>query len=245
MSDIKGFILYEGPSVLDGAPIVVIATLKTSNVKTGNMVQTWILRADQSPIDASQNGDDVSVCGACPHRHFLEGACYVNLGQAPLSVWRAYMRGIYPRITHGDMLDMIGRELRIGAYGDPAAVPFWVWRALVETIKPRVRTGYTHQFAHKNFDPRILNYCMVSADTIKQAQKIHKFGARTFRVKTHEGALLHNEIECLSDTKGLQCIDCGLCDGANGKVNIAISVHGSRSNRYENKYQNANIIVRG
>ena len=32
----RGFILYEGASVLDGAPIVVVATLKTQNRKTGD-----------------------------------------------------------------------------------------------------------------------------------------------------------------------------------------------------------------
>ena len=45
----RGFIMYQGPSMLDGAPIVVIATMSTSNVKTGQMVQTWILRADINP----------------------------------------------------------------------------------------------------------------------------------------------------------------------------------------------------
>ena len=49
----KGFILYEGASMLDGAPIVVIATMKTSNRKTGDMVQTWILRSDVNPVEAS------------------------------------------------------------------------------------------------------------------------------------------------------------------------------------------------
>ena len=52
----KGFVLYDGPSVLDGQPIVVIATMETSNRKTGNMVQTWILRSDISPTDASKIG---------------------------------------------------------------------------------------------------------------------------------------------------------------------------------------------
>ena len=36
----RGYILYEGPSMLDGEPIAVIATMTTSNVKTGDMVQT-------------------------------------------------------------------------------------------------------------------------------------------------------------------------------------------------------------
>ena len=39
----NGRILYEGPSMLDGAPIVVIATgfaERTANAKTGSMIQT-------------------------------------------------------------------------------------------------------------------------------------------------------------------------------------------------------------
>jgi hypothetical protein len=240
----KGYILYEGESVLDGAPIVVIATLETSNVKTGNMIQTWIVRADQSPVEASNSGDDVSVCGSCVHRHHLGGACYVNIGQAPLSVWKAYKRGIYPIATMADLKRIQGRSLRIGTYGDPAAVPFRIWDALIRAVKPKTRTGYTHQVAHKNFDHRILQFCMASADTPKQARKLHAMGARTFRVKTSEGDFLPNEIECLSDSKGVQCIDCGLCDGKGEQVNIAITVHGSRANRYETKYQNANVIAR-
>ena len=56
---IKGFTLYEGASVLDGKPIVVLATLETSNAKTGAMVQTWILRSDVEPHQAVKTGDDV------------------------------------------------------------------------------------------------------------------------------------------------------------------------------------------
>lgn len=240
----KGIVLYKGESVLDGAPIVVIATFETSNVKTGDMVQTWIMRDDIDPIEASKQGLDVTVCGSCVHRHSLGGACYVNLGQAPLSIWRAYKRGAYPMATMATIKPIIGRALRLGAYGDPAAVPFNIWDGLIRAVKPKTRTGYTHQVAHKNFDHRILNFCMASADTPKQARKLHSMGARTFRVKTSEGDFLPNEIECLSDSKGIQCIDCGLCDGKSGQVNIAISVHGSRSNRYETKYKNVNIIAR-
>lgn len=242
--DHKGVVLYKKASVLDRSPIVVIATFKTSNVKTGDMVQTWIMREDIDPIEASKQGLDVTVCGSCVHRHSLGGACYVNLGQAPLSIWRAYHRGAYPEATVETLAPIIGRALRLGAYGDPAAVPFHIWDGLVRAIKPETRTGYTHQIMHRNFDHRILRYCMASADTPKQALKLQSMGARTFRVKTSGGDFLPNEIECLSDSKGVQCIDCGLCDGASDGVNVAISVHGSRSNRYENKYQNVNIIAR-
>ena len=63
------FVFYRGPSMLDGAPIVAIATIaRTSNVKTGAMVQTWIMRADTNPIDAARHGLDSSICGTCVHR---------------------------------------------------------------------------------------------------------------------------------------------------------------------------------
>ena len=41
-----GIILWEGKSELDGKPIVLIAIDHSSNSKTGDMVQTYILRSD-------------------------------------------------------------------------------------------------------------------------------------------------------------------------------------------------------
>jgi hypothetical protein len=85
MAKQKGFILYEGASELDNAPIVVIATMSTNNRKTGKMVQVWILRSDIDPIEAFKSRADYSICGNCPQRWSLGGACYVNIGQAPSS----------------------------------------------------------------------------------------------------------------------------------------------------------------
>ena len=42
----NGIIFYEGPSVLDGAPIVGIALAKSTNRKTGDLVQTYIIRSE-------------------------------------------------------------------------------------------------------------------------------------------------------------------------------------------------------
>ena len=100
-----GYIAYEGPSAIDGAPIVVIVNKindKSANAKTGALVQTFILRADVPPTEALASGADVSICGACPHRPILakqsgEAPCYVNVGRAPLAVWHAYKRGRYAR----------------------------------------------------------------------------------------------------------------------------------------------------
>jgi len=246
----SGFVFYRGPSVLDGAPIVGIATLSSSNIKTGpkgkgNMVQTWILRADMSPIDASKAGDDAAICGACPHRHSLGGACYVNIGQAPLGIYRAFRRGAYPDHSDIDIGEALaGRGVRLGAYGDPAAIPLAAWRQLLRGAK--MWTGYTHQARHPNFDRGLLRYCMASADTPKQAQKLRDTGARTFRVKSAGAPLMAGEILCLSESKGAKCIDCGLCDGASRDASsIAIDVHGSRSNRFDAALGRAQMIARG
>ena len=107
-------------------------------------------------------------------------------------------------------------------------------------------TGYTHQSRHPNFDAALLRYCMASADTPKQAQKLHDMGARTFRVKTESAPMLPGEIECLSDAKGIKCIDCGLCNGRdNTAPNIVINVHGSRSINFERALGGAQLIARG
>ena len=74
---------------------------------------------------------------------------------------------------------------------------------------------------------------MVSADTPRQALKYQSMGAKTFRVAL-EGDYLHdNEIECLSESEGLQCNVCKICDGT--KKNVAITVHGSRSNKFKSQ----------
>jgi serine/threonine-protein kinase RIO1 len=72
---------------------------------------------------------------------------------------------------------------------------------------------------------------MVSADSPKQALKYQAMGAKTFRVAMQDDYLFDNEIECLADSKGIQCIDCGLCDGKS--ANVAIAVHGSLASRFK------------
>jgi len=226
----RGFVLYDGPSILDGEPIVVIATLETSNRKTGNLIQTWILRSDISPTDAAKIGLDASICGQCPSRHFNGGACYVNIGHAPLAIYKAYKRGLYPAfdpIAHADYIT--GRKVRLGAYGDPAAAPFEVMDSIAKMGISW--TGYTHQIKHRAFDSRFIELCQVSADSPKQALKYQAMGAKTFRVAMEGDALADDEIECLADSKNIQCIDCMLCDGAS--KNIALTVHGSRKSKFK------------
>ena len=73
-----GIILYEGPSVIDGGPVVVIANRiahASGNEKTGAMVQTFIIRRDMRPLEALSSGADKSICGGCIHRPANGGTC--------------------------------------------------------------------------------------------------------------------------------------------------------------------------
>ena len=53
-NNMKNGIIYNGPSLLDGKPIVVIATYSDRNTKTGKVLQTYIIRSDISPLNAKK-----------------------------------------------------------------------------------------------------------------------------------------------------------------------------------------------
>jgi hypothetical protein len=236
----SGYIIYRGASLLDGKPIVVVAITKSGNAKTGNMVQTYILADNgKSPVESAKSLEDVSVCGDCKHRRGTGGSCYVNLGQGARSVMDGVMRGIYPDgLTHA-YLECIGRKVRLGTYGDPAAVPEYVWYMLLEHAAGW--TGYTHQWASGKAD-HVKQWCMASADTISEFAAAKFAGWRTFRVRSEnatgaEGLKYVNEMACPASAeqgKRLQCEDCMACSGGidSKKASVTIVVHGSLKNRF-------------
>jgi hypothetical protein len=213
-----GYIIYEGPSELDGKPIVVIFVEESKNKKTGNIAQTYILRSDIPPIEAAKTGEDRSICGDCMHRPVNNNSCYVTLHHGPRAVYAAYRRGSYNQKRPSDA--GAGYIVRLGAYGDPAAVPPRIWSQLL--ISSAGYTGYSHQ-AHQ--DDRLQGLCQASADTEEQAKELQAKGWKTFRVKTEDQPLLPKEIMCLNTTLGKSCRDCMICDGKT--VNVAINVHGA------------------
>jgi hypothetical protein len=216
----NGAIIWQGPSAFDGAPIVAIVTGirgASQNRKTGDMLQTWILRADMSPIDALATDSDESICGGCPLRGILKDgkrkgrACYVNPGQAPLSVWRAFDRGSYPVMSPSDVADVVaGRAIRLGAYGDPAMVPLSVWEDLTRNASSW--TGYTHQWRTR---PAYRGLLMASADTVTDRREARAAGWRCFYVVPRGAAFPTGAMECAATRarNPLQCADCGACAG--------------------------------
>lgn len=225
-------IIYEGPSNIDGKPIVVIATQGTRNRKTGDMLQTWVLRADIDPVTASRTGADVSICGSCVHRGTAHDgekgqakrrSCYVNLLFGPMSVYKAYRRGSYEFCTDLATLGA-GKMIRIGSYGDGAAVPQNVWDELCSRAKGW--TAYTHQ------DNRFPDRFMTSVESRADAIDAWDRGERTFRViRNVNDVITGSEILCPASAEAgnrTTCENCKLCAGASiAARNIAIVVHGA------------------
>jgi hypothetical protein len=238
---INGFVFYDGPSALDGAPIVGIATglnnarkkhADGANRKTGAMVQTYILRADTLPSAALKAGQDVSICGDCKHRG---GACYVRVEQGPTVVKKAHARGAYPMRTLEEARALTaGLRVRVGTYGDPVAIPADAWRALLADSAGH--TGYTHQW-NKAFARGYQDFCMASCDTAEETRAARAQGWRTFSVVGK--ADYHETIRTMGKTflcpaskeagMKLQCSDCLACDGNRSArhAHVAIPAHGA------------------
>jgi hypothetical protein len=226
----RGFIFYRGKSPIDGAPIVGIATLESKNGKTGNMVQTWILREDMHPLAARASGADRAYCGDCPMR----SECYIEWGKAPSQVWKTFARGGYMDLRRKPALMrriVMGRMVRLGAAGDPAMIPLQHWLKVLEGAEGW--TGYSHQWREPWAQP-MRELTMASVESLEDQDLARAMGWRTYRIRRQGEPLARNEIACPSDTTGRQCIDCRACDGAlkPAAASVAIIIHGPRAKAY-------------
>lgn len=226
----KGFILSEFKSPLDGKDCVAILTLESSNRKTGNMCQVWILRQDVNPVEAVESGEDYSICGDCIHRKnnvTKKRSCYVNVGQSPNSIWKAYRRHAYlDGLDHIDTVAKLlkGRSIRWGAYGDPALIPYPVFETFNDMAESH--TGYTHQW-RKNFSQIYKKTFQASCDGLNDYLTATAHGWNTFSVLPVGGLNKKFGKQCPAtvDNSQAQCLTCKLCDG--GKENIFVEAHGS------------------
>ena len=236
MAKPKGYIIDKGLSPIDGKPYVVILTVKSTNRKTGNMAQVFIMRDDINPVEAINTGEDYTICGDCPHRRKQvwdakrkrfkwERSCYVNVGQGPNSVWKAYKRGAYKLLWLDSEVAAIlkGRKIRWGAYGDPAIIDPKVvsyFNSLADG-----HTGYTHQW-REAWAQQFNGVFQASCDGFNDYMVASDHGWKCFVVvsKTATPDYAKQCPATVTNSKA-QCITCSLCDGA--KRDVYVNAHGS------------------
>jgi hypothetical protein len=160
-----------------------------------------------------------------------ERGCYVTVAHAPNNIYKTMGRGKYDLLTPDAVNALLKRNrigLRLGAYGDPAALPSDVISSLVCGLGHW--TGYTHAWKSR---PDLAPFVMASADSPDDATLAHALGFRTFRTRLDSQPLMAGEIACpASDEMGHRttCDKCSLCDGSRAtdeRKHIAIIVHGA------------------
>ena len=214
-------------SKINNKPIDLILTITSKNTKTGDMPQLWIAEHATSGSASIKNKTDDTVCGDCAFRgdksKGVPRLCYVN----PMAVNAATKAPKTEPVPEHPRV-----PIRLGAWGDPGAVPVEDLLEVVHTHGGRgkkTHTAYSQRWRHEpNSGHAAL--CMASVHTPAQALLAQKLGWRTFRV-TNEDALMPNEVWCPATAEGgskTDCRTCCLCDGtSNGKtVNVAVKVHG-------------------
>lgn len=241
---ILGYIAYEGASMIDGSPIVVIVNKIDSaskNDKTGAIVQTFILRSDVSPIDALNTGADVSICGDCGHRPYLiktgesdAPPCYVNVGRSVRAVYEAYKRGRYVKADEATIARALADKIvRLGTYGDPFAAPVGMWLKILRYAAGH--RGYTHQWQRPDFDVAAWSpLVMASADNIDEAAHANLLGMRVFRVSVGVDVQA-GEASCPASREAgarATCAKCTLCSGTSIQArDIVIADHATGHER--------------
>jgi hypothetical protein len=143
--------------------------------------------------------------------------------------------GNYPADILAAQSAAAGRMVRLGTYGDPAAVPANIWNTLL--AKAEGRTGYTHQWQNGKAGADIMALCMASADNAAERQAAKAAGFRTFRVRAAGEAIEAGEFLCpASEEAGRKklCRECGACDGGinSRRADPVIIVHGSIKSRF-------------
>ena len=229
----NGAIAWRGVSELDGkTPIVVVFTGLDGgslNPKTGPVVQAHVLVDRMMPHLAAKAGADSAICGDCPRRRTPKrgSTCYVSLAFGYAKMGKKLVEETYP-VLERPAEAIAGTFVRVGTYGDPAAVPISFWADVVGHADGW--TAYTHQW-RRAFSLRPI--AMASVESLDEAKEARALGWRTFRIRpwrAGEGfALTRHEASCpasIEDGKLTTCDKCRRCSGlASPGRDVAIIDH--------------------
>lgn len=250
----SGRTVWRGASLLTGEPVRVVISgyvIPSENTKMGygaeslqdhqQYIQIWIFTdtEDFRPMDRA-------ICGDCGQRTYkgksapflwedgaevmedVQGACYVRWGEGPRAAFEASNRNAALSLVAGSQL-LADRLVRLGAAGDPAAVPAHVWKTLLKDCKSF--TAYTHQWNRPEFQ-ELKAFCMASTDSRAEEVKALAMGWSCF---TADGNGDSMGKECLNNSHNLSCAECRACDGMHRRskpVAYKVAVHGPLSKRF-------------
>lgn len=197
----------------ESSDLVCIATVASDNIKTGPMIQLWIMARNVHPVESRRTGHDATLqCQGCPHAS--NQGCYVS-PLALMAIYRTYKSNGYTHLHMGSpewAAFFDGASVRFGAYGNPSMIPLEMVSDIVDRCYSH--TGYMHDWHLMPIDlaKAYGRFFMASTEpsNVAYAQNL---GLRTFTVVPEAPEDKRLGIECLADKAGIQCIDCGLCDG--------------------------------
>ena len=237
----KHVVFYRGPSEINGLPVIGVLTKDTRNIKTGNMVQTWYLPDHKCKVSDSRKIQDrsESICGTCIHQGRFDAdgdrqkasvTCYVN----DLGINAVYNSTVdLPVSGFDEVRDAVilwGKSIRLGAFGDPVAVPFKahepIWEALDHAGLGSV--GYTHQWREGRFKiwHKWLMASVESYDDIPEDPKWRYFRAANCEPRKGEIMCPNTAQTEKGYDNPVQCEQCLLCDPSKGAKNIFNPLHG-------------------
>lgn len=234
----KSINVYKTTNLL-GQQVIVQVQYGSTNAKTGDGVQIWILPYEWILIGKSAMNNDEASCLDCPHSKRESRKCYVRKGNAEMglkskvnSLHTAFVNGrlnVLPieELASNEIANIQGKFVRFGAYGEP--VLLGEANVIAITNASSSFTGYTHQWRNPSYQ-WASKYLMASVETEPLMNVAHRMGWRTFRVmdKT-QSPIKGTEISCpASKEMGsvTTCNKCGLCKGTTSKgKSIAIILH--------------------
>lgn len=233
-------ILYRGPSVITGRPIVVAFYTGTKNRKVGAAPSISIL--PDAPTYREAFKDAPSVCGGCPFLGAMhptgekrqQGPCYAWALSMPIaSQLKAVQAGRYVEgepgwiLAEAHLRAHAPRIIRVATVGDSAAVPRWVWDRLRAACPDGTTPqNYTHQWRRADAQ-HLRTWTMASVETEEDAARAHAMGWRTFRARLEDAPATDAEKVCTYEAEKLTCSACRACDGQSDAPSIVTTVHGN------------------
>lgn len=206
--------------------VVIHFQYGSTNSKTGDSVQVFIMPLKWITDGKSAMSDDKASCFDCIHSKAVNRTCYVRKGMAEMglkskvnSLHSAYLNGQLELLPLEDIATnesgrCTGAFVRFGAYGEPVLLGEKNIQAITSVASNW--TSYTHQWRNPDY-AWASKYMMASADTPMLQEIATGLGWRTFRVTAKNDTHVAKEVTCPASKEGgnkVQCNACGLCKGS-------------------------------